>query len=326
MKKWLIFILACCLLVTAGCGGDKDGRSAKSDSEIVLAYPESMKKMGFTESVVLPKEPTRVVSLANTPVLALYELGVPQVGIPDTKILQWPEGLKKEAKLFQTGMRFSIDMESILTLKPDLVLVGAHAKDTYGKIFEREKIPVYYVAAGPTVSYQDVKDLTLILADSLGKNSPNAEKIRKDFSSMEERMQAERSRNQGKKVMVLQSAPPQFYIQNKNGTVGSMLDLLGYTNVAPSAGGTMVPMNQEAALSYDPDLIVCVSAMNGESEQRALIEGEFKDHADYWNHFKAVREGHVIYLPKWFAVSGGLDELQQLDALMKTLKEAEGKA
>lgn len=86
----------------------------------------------------------------------------------------------------------------------------------------------------------------------------------------------------------------------------------------------MVPMNQETALSYEPDLIVCVSAMNGEDQQREAMEKEFQEHAAYWNHFAAVRQGKVVYLPKWFAVSGGLDELQQLDALMQKLAETEG--
>lgn len=307
-----------------GTKAGNSGKNRKSENQVVLPYPENMQKLGFTESVVLPKQPERVISLANTPVLALETLGVPQVGIPDTKILQWPDSLKQRAKLLQTGMRSNIDLETVLTLKPDLVLVGAHAKDTYGKLLEREKIPVYYVAAGPAVPYEDVKALTLILADSLGKNKPAAQKIKDDFAAMEQRLNQQRKENQGKKVMVLQAAPPRFFLQNKNGTVGSMLELLGYTNVAPAAGGAMVPMNQETALSYEPDLIVCVSAMNGEDQQREAMEKEFQEHAAYWNHFAAVRQGKVVYLPKWFAVSGGLDELQQLDALMQKLAETEG--
>ena len=57
------------------------------------------------------------------------------------------------------------------------------------------------------------------------------------------------------------------------------------------------------------------------------MEQEFRDHASYWDHFAAIREGQVIYLPKWFAVSGGLDELDQIQDLIRRLDSLkEGKA
>lgn len=319
-KKWMV-LGALCLLALGlfGCGSQKQETAAKNNTAIEIPYGKSLAQYGITGSLVLSRKPERVVSLTNTPVLTLYALGVNQVGIPDTKIIQWPEDLKKQAKLFQTGMRSNIDLEGVIALKPDLVIVGYHAKDTYGKILEREKIPVYYVDAGPTVSYDSVKEMTLLLVDAFGKDTAEGEKIRDRFARLEEQLQQQKARNQGKKVMVLQAAPPQFYLQNQNGTVGSMFQLMGYTNVAPAAGGTMVIMDREKALSYDPDLIVCVSAMAGEQEQQAAMEKEFTEHGEYWNHFSAIRNKRVIYLPKWFAVSSGLDEIDQFQDLFKRL-------
>lgn len=121
------------------------------------------------------------MTLTNSPVLALYELGVNQVGVPDTKILAWPQAIKEKATLFQTGMRSQIDLESVIALSPDLVIVGVHAKDTYGKQLEAEKIPVYYVDAGPTVTYEDVKAMTLILANAFDDGSGKKDAIRNRF-------------------------------------------------------------------------------------------------------------------------------------------------
>lgn len=319
-KKWMV-LGAFCLLVLGllGCGSQKQETATKQDTAIEIPYAKSLAQYGITGSLKLPKKPERVVSLTNTPVLTLYALGVNQVGIPDTKIIQWPEELKKQASLFQTGMRSNIDLEGVIALKPDLVIVGYHAKDTYGKILEQQKIPVYYVDAGPTVSYASVKEMTLLLVDAFGPDTKAGREIKERFASLEEQLQQQKQQNQGKKVMVLQAAPPQFYLQNRNGTVGSMFQLLGYTNVAPEAGGTMVTMDREKALSYDPDLIVCVSAMAGEQEQQAAMEKEFAEHGDYWNHFSAIRNRQVIYLPKWFAVSGGLDEIDQFQDLIQRL-------
>lgn len=326
MKKLLVAFLSLLALASlAGCGSatKSEKTPAKSAAQIVLPFGKSLEKAGIKGSLTLAKKPERVVSLTNTPVLTLEALGVNQVGIPDTKILQWPDSLKKKAKLFQTGMRSNIDIESVIALQPDLVIVGYHAKDTYGKILEREKIPVYYVDAGPTVSYASVKEMTLTFVDAFGKDTEAGKAIQKKFADVEQQMAEEKKKNAGKKVMVMQAAPPRFYLQNKFGTVGSMLNLLGYTNVAPEKGGIMVPMDQEKALSYDPDLIVCVSAMAGENEQKGLMEKEFADHQDYWSHFKAIRAGKVIYLPKTFAVSGGLDEIDQIQNLIGRLHALE---
>ena len=327
-KRWILLMLSCFLLLAlAGCVPQAQEAAPKEKTAVTLPYPKALEKYGITGSVTLAKKPERVVALTNTPVLTLHALGVNLVGIPATKIVQWPEDLKQHAKEFQTGMRSNIDLEGVIALQPDLVIVGYHARDTYGKILEREKIPVYYVDAGPTVSYDSIKELTLILVDAFGKESEAGMKIKERFQQVEKEMENARQQNQGKKVMVLQAAPPRFYLQNKNGTVGSMLQLLGFTNVAPEMGGSMVPMDQEKALSYQLDLVVCVSAMAGENEQQEAMEQEFRDHASYWDHFTAIREGQVIYLPKWFAVSGGLDELDQIQDLIRRLDSLkEGKA
>jgi len=326
MKKlFYVLFTFLSLLCLAGCGSSPAPKQEvkKQTAQIVLPFGKSLEKAGIQGSLTLAKKPERVVSLTNTPVLTLEALGVNQVGIPDTKILQWPDSMKKKAKLFQTGMRSNIDIESVIALQPDLVIVGYHAKDTYGKILEREKIPVYYVDAGPTVSYASVKEMTLTFVDAFGKDTEAGKTIKKKFADLEQQMAEEKKKNTGKKVMVMQAAPPRFYLQNKFGTVGSMLQLLGFTNAAPEKGGIMVPMDQEKALSYAPDLVVCVSAMAGEQEQRGIMEKEFSEHKDYWSHFKAIQEGRVIYLPKTFAVSGGLDEIDQIQNLIGRLHALE---
>lgn len=85
-------------------------------------------------------------------------------------------------------------------------------------------------------------------------------------------MKEARSRYDGKKVLILQGAPPRFYVQNEAGTVGSMFSLLGFKNVVGKGAGPMVPLKEEEALSYDPDLIVFVSAMGGGDETKVLME------------------------------------------------------
>ena len=165
------------------------------------------------------------------------------------------------------------DIESVIALEPDLVIVGYQSKDTYGKILDREKIPVYYVDAGHVVSYESIKELTDVLIKAFGQHNAGAEAITDRFNKLEARMAEKRQENKGQKVMVLQSAPPRHYIQGKEGTLGSMLDMLGYENVYQN--NKMVLIDLEQALSYEPDLLFCVGGSKTAAEHQQVMEEDF---------------------------------------------------
>lgn len=321
MKRLLILALclAAALLALAGCGAEKTQEQAAG--KITLRYPQQLAQYGFTEPLVLDRTPERVVSLVHTPVLALHELGITQVAVPENKMFAWLEDLTKNAKLLNVAMNDNFDIESIVALEPDLVILGYHAKDTYGKILEGQKIPVYYADAGHIVTYQSVKELTEALLDAFGgNNGEGAARIKERFAKLEERMAEKRKDNAGKKVMVLQSAPPRHFIQTDGGTLGSMAALLGYENVYKNADSRLVLLDREQALSYDPDLILCVGASATGEEHQKLMEADFAANPEYWNSFRAIRKGHVAYLPVNYVASSGITVTDQINALIDILE------
>lgn len=321
MKRLLVLVLclAAALMVLAGCGAEKTQEQAAG--KITLRYPQQLAQYGFTEPLVLDKMPQRVVSLVHTPVLALHELGITQVAVPENKMFAWPEDLTKNAKLLNVAMNDNFDIESIVALEPDLVILGYHAKDTYGKILEGQKIPVYYADAGHVVTYQSVKELTEVLLEAFGgNNSEGAARIKERFAKLEARMAEKRKDNAGKKVMVLQSAPPRHFIQTDGGTLGSMAALLGYENVYKNADSRLVLLDREQALSYDPDVILCVGASQTAEEHQKLMEADFAASPEYWNSFRAIREGKVVYLPITYVASSGITVTDQINALIDILE------
>lgn len=322
MKK--IWAFCCCLLLAAllaGCGGTADKKAAQPQTgKIVLQYTETLKGYGFTEPVVLEKRPERVVCLAHTPVLALHEMGIRQAGIPVNRMFDWPDALAKEAKQFNVAMNDNFDIESVVALQPDLVIVGYFAKDSYGKILEKEHIPVYYVDAGHSVPYKSVKELTEILMEAFGRDNAGAKAIAARFSSLEQRLAEKRAANKGKKVMVLQSAPPRHFIQNKEGTLGNMAELLGYENVYKDEK-KLVLLDREKAISYDPDVLLSVGGSRTAAEQQQVMEEDFAKNPEYWQQIKAVRQNHIVYLPINYIASAGINVVDEINALIDTLDE-----
>ena len=69
-----------------------------TEGKFVLEYPEDMQELGYTDPIVLDEVPERVVSLSAAPVLALYELGVNLVGIPNSMVVTWPEDLQENTE------------------------------------------------------------------------------------------------------------------------------------------------------------------------------------------------------------------------------------
>ena len=323
MKKILLLLAMSCLLLTSafmtGCGQEAKGNAATSE-KIVLEYSPELAAMGFKDPVVLPKRPERVVSLVHTPVLALHEMGVKQIIIPENKMFAWPEDLAKEAKEFNVSMNDNFDIESIIAEQPDLVIVGYQAKDSYGKILEKEKIPVYYVDAGHIVPYSSIKNLTENLIKAFGKDNPGAIAIEKRFADLEKRMAAKREDNKGKRVMVLQSGPPRHFIQNREGTLGNMADLLGYENVYQDTKAKLVLLDKEQALSYHPDLLLCVGGSPTSEGHQKVMEEDFARNPEYWNSISAIREGHVVYLPIKYVASAGINVIDNINELIDILE------
>ncbi|HML47322.1 MAG TPA: ABC transporter substrate-binding protein [Clostridia bacterium] len=293
---------------------------AAESPALTLKYPEIMQAKGYTEPLVLNAMPERIVVMTNTPVLALYEMGVPMVAIPATSVVTWPEDLLESAALLNTAMNANFDIETVIALDPDLVMLGYTSQETYGKILTDAGIPVYYLDAGHTVSYESIKQQTEVLIETFGLDDGSGQGILARFDELEARLESAKATFAGKTVMVLQSSPPSHYIQTKAGTLGSMADMLGLTNVYENDQASMVLIDYETALEYDPDIVLAVGGSKTAEEHRALMEDDFAKNEAYWNAIRAIREGDVVYLPVSYVASAGIYVIDTVNALLDTLE------
>lgn len=285
-----------------------------------ITYPENMKKLGYTEPVELEKMPQRVVCMSTTPVLALNRLGVNMIAVPKSAVVQWPENMK-DVELLQLSHNENFDIETVVAMEPDLVILGYTSQDTYGKVLESVNIPVYYVDAGHTVSYDSIKQQTEVLIEAFAGDGTEGAQIMKLFTDLEARLTETKKAFEGKTVMVLQSSPPSHYIQTKGGTLGSMAEMIGLTNVYENDASFMAPIDFETALELEPDLVLAVGMSPFSEGHRQVMEEDYKNNPDYWNSIRAIAEGDIIYLPVNYISSAGINVVDHIGALADLITE-----
>ncbi|HIR07371.1 MAG TPA: ABC transporter substrate-binding protein, partial [Candidatus Pullichristensenella stercoripullorum] len=273
-------------MVEARYPADTAAEAGESEAEpagVTIEYPANMQQRGYTEPVVLEAMPQRVACLSSSPVLALYEMGVPMIAIPASSVVEWPEDLAASAEQLQMAHNTNFDVETVIALEPDLVIMGYTSQETYGNVVSDAGIPVYYVDAGHTVPYDSIKMQTEALVNAFGADSEAGAAMLQRFDDLEARLEDVRAQLEGKTVMVLQSSPPSHYIQTSDGTLGSMAEMIGLTNVYENDASSMVQLDYETALSYNPDLVLCVGMSETGEGHRELMEADFANNPEYWN-------------------------------------------
>ncbi len=310
MKKLMSILLSLMLLTFSAAFA-----SAEANETVTLEYPASLQMLGYTDPVVLENRPQRVVVMSTAPVLTLYELGVNMIAIPQTSVVTWPEDLAENAEQLAVTMNSNFDIETVVAMEPDLVLMGYTSQETYGAALEDVGIPVYYVDAGHTVSYESIKAQTQLLIDAFAPASEVGENIMQRFADLEERLMELNVKLEGKTCMVLQSSPPAHYIQTADGTLGSMCRMIGLTNVYENDTSSMVQIDYELALDYDPDVVLAVGRSATGEEHQALMLEDFENNHDYWYAIDAIANGDMICLPVTYCSTAGIHVIDNINNL-----------
>ena len=291
--------------------------SETASAGVTIPYPSNMQERGYTEPLTLESEPERVVVMTKSPVLALYELGVEMIAIPEAgSSTVWPEDLDAATEKLNTTMNSNFDIETVIALEPDLVVMGYTSEETYGQALDDADIPVYYVDAGHTVSYESTKSQTEALVEAFGEGTGAGEAMLARFDELEARLDSVKDQYADMKVMVLQSSPPTHYIQTSEGTLASMAAMMGFGNVYENDAASMAELDREAALSYDPDLVLAVGGSATAEEHQAVMEDDFANNPDYWNSIPAIAGGDILYFPASFIASNGIAIIDNINSLI----------
>ena len=300
---------------------NKENVNTEITNEIVLKYPKEMIDKGFTEEIRFSEMPKRVVVATYPPVLALHKLGVNMIAIPDSKTPIWPKELDENTFKVSVGRKSNLKIETIIEMNPDLIFLSASNKDKYDHLLKDANIPVYYIEAGHSIDYDNVKSQTIALIDAFGKNTKASKEILDSFTSIENKISETKRKYDSKTVMALQYGQNSPYIQSEKGIIGALAKMVGFTNVYVNEEASMVPINTELALTYNPNVIMCVSGMEDPKVLQNTMENDFSKNADYWYSIDAIKNKRVIYFSSKFLLNTGIGYLNNIEEFIRILDE-----
>ncbi|MBW4599978.1 MAG: ABC transporter substrate-binding protein [Calothrix sp. FI2-JRJ7] len=252
MKKLLIFILP---IILSAC-------SNNPQTQITQPVQKSKRVVALTPlaaDIIYNLDKTKLVGIPNTRYTDV---------IAKTKFNNYP----------RVGTNTAINIEKIVSLKPDLVLGAEGFHDKIIAKLQELKIPTL---VGKISSWQDLEDSTKQIAQQIGA----------DPKSILDKYQSYTTNipNNGKTVLVLLRAQPTSS-PNKNSWAGNLLEKFKYKNLAADLQGKgrfkgYITLSQEKILEANPEKLFVIESAN-------LNPNDFKK-LPYWSKLKAVQNNQV---------------------------------
>ena len=289
-KQCAAAFLAASTLLFSACGApnEKPAATAAENAAFATITDDNGRTVTFAE------KPQRVVVTSASYLAPFYAVGGEVVGRPTTKAKVIAEAANAE----EIGPVYQIDMEKVISLKPDLVMLI----DT----LDANGIKSIVV---DMKSYDDVKRTLTTFAALTGQPEKGAELIAKMDADIEDVKNS--IPHEKKRITIIHSTGQGLSVQLDGSIAGSIANMLGWENTA--SGMTALdknpdaaPYSMEALVAQNPDIIF-VTSMGEEAEIRASMEAMFNE-SPAWQSVAAVRENKVYYLPQaLFLFSPGID-------------------
>lgn len=339
MKKRCSILLAACLMIVVltGCSQTQTVEQTSAQTTEVQQTEETLQEkeaqtfsIGYPsylqesqgEALVLEEKPEDIVVLSNSALQILVACGIEPVAVTSPHVqIDYPDWVR-ELPVISTGMS-DLDSESVISMQPDLVIMGVHLKEDYGQQFQDAGIPVYYTSEGPSITYQEVKEEAITLTESFGTKE-QLEKMKSDFAEVEQRAADFREKWDSKQMMILFGAPPP-YQQTSKGYLGSILAMLPFENMADqvlSKDSRTAPLDLESLLEVNPEILFAISPTAQSAEDlQAVYAEEFEKNPKIWSSLQAVKNDQVIWLSNEYVTSKGVHIIQSIHSLIDMLEE-----
>lgn len=236
-------------------------------------YPLTVKD-SRGKTVVIPREPKRIVSLAPSNTEILFSLGLHDRVVGVTRFCNYPAEAKKKVVVGDAN----ISIEKVISLKPDLVIGHGTLNDNIVRELESRRLRI--ITLDPKTIDQVIKDI--ILVGRITNRELQASKIVGRITSTRTLITRKLRdiRNKPKVLVAVQANP--LWVAGPGTFVDEMITIAGGINIASHGKPGFNPFPPETAVAKNPDIIVVMTKGDREVFSKGI-----------WKRAAAVRHAKV---------------------------------
>jgi iron complex transport system substrate-binding protein len=219
------------------------------------------------------KPAQRIISLLPSLTETVCALGACNRLVGIDRYSNWPESI---TKLPRMGGGIDPNIESIVALKPDLVLMAGSARG-----IERLKSLGLTVLTLEPKNYADVQLALGVVGKALGVPSKDSERVWRDINAQVEEI-SKSVPQYAKAQRVYFEVSPVPFGAGENSFIGETLQKLGAKNILPAAMGLFPQVSPEFVVRAQPDIIMVGDSNLSDMQARPG-----------WTNLSAIRKGRV---------------------------------
>lgn len=289
----------------SGAGNDVSASSAASSAakpgKAKAGEAEKGKAYTFTDDLgrkVTVKSHKRVVACMGSLADAWQLAGGTLVGASDDAFGHYAVD---SSKVSGVGRSTSLNLETILALKPDFVIMTGIADGKHSTGVSQADAESALAEAGVPVAFfkvttfADYKRMMGTFCAITGRN----DLYKKNVTKVGEKIKSAVSRysvaSKSPSVLVVSAFSKGLVVQNSSGMAGAIVKDLGAVNVADEHQSLLSDFSLEAAVEANPDYVLVLAA----SDDKATAQRYYDQVAgsnSAWQGMDAVKEGRVTML------------------------------
>ncbi|MBM6989090.1 ABC transporter substrate-binding protein [Parafannyhessea umbonata] len=279
---------------SAASGAAKPGKAKAGEAEKGKAYT-------FTDDLgrkVTVKSHKRVVACMGSLADAWQLAGGTLVGASDDAFGHYAVD---SSKVSGVGRSTSLNLESILALKPDFVIMTGIADGKHSTGVSQADAKSALTEAGVPVAFfkvttfADYKRMMGTLCAITGRNDlykKNATKVGEKIKSAVSRYSVA---SKSPSVLVVSAFSKGLVVQNSSGMAGAIVKDLGAVNVADEHPSLLSDFSLEAAVEANPDYVLVLAASDDAATAQKYYD-QVAGSSSAWQGMDAVKEGRVTML------------------------------
>ncbi|WP_313581054.1 ABC transporter substrate-binding protein [Chishuiella sp.] len=301
MKKISLLIAASVVILFTSCKNEQKEQTISEKETVTIVHG--------LDSVVVPKNPQRVIVLDYSELEDLDYIGANVIGIPKSGL---PTHLKKygeDSSIEDVGNIVEVNIEKINELQPDLIIIGGRLQDSYTQL---SKIAPTILTEWDTKNQLGALKKNL---DNLGEIFNKKDEFNKAYNEIiakGEKIKNEAEKTNKKALIVLHNKG-KMSAYGSGSRFGLIHDILGVKEAATNLGEHLhgSSVSNEFVMDKNPDILFVIDRSDAIGD-KGLNKDEFEN--PLIKNTNAYKNNKIIYLNSsiWYLSGGGISSINMM--------------